>query len=825
MTRFPRVVLYALVLALTSYAVPAFAQSQAITGTIEGIVRDESGGPLPGVSVALQNTATNFEKTVITDSDGRYRGVLLPLGPYRVTAALAGFGTLVREGIDVALGQSVNLPLTLKLSAVSERVVVTSENPVVETTRVEGSTRIDKDAVKSLPNNGRNFLDFAKLTPSVAVVQGPDGDELTINGQKGIQNNVSVDGADFNNPFFGEQRGGQRPAFTFNLDAVQEVVVITDGANAEFGRSSSGFVNVVTKSGTNDFHGTVHGYYKNQSLSSAPVRADGTSAEKFDQNQLQAGFTLGGPLVKDSLFFFGSFDDQRGRSTKQIDPNRIEKRVVDYFAGLGSPNENGSIERTNDAYAVLAKIDWFASSQHSITLRGTYTHSDQDNGTFDVDSWGRSANADELDRSRSITGSALSSFSASFLNEFRFQLAREDRPRPYTGPNITGQNRPLPDTAFDFGRQYRFGEPFFIPVDYYDTRIQLNDNVTILKGAHELKAGFEFNRVNASQIFRGFANGRYIFDSTDGFFNYARNPRFVECSDGSTSETGTCPTGTSITGPLLLFLQQAGVGNITAEQAGTQAIRQDEPAVFIQDKWSPTPYLTVQVGLRWEAEIEPDPITPASQVFYAPFIGKTSKGQVFPSDGNIPSDYDMFQPRLGITWDPTRDGKTVVRATAGIYNSRIPGLVLASTRSTNGSLGQTLFRASFFNGFGVTPPTYPNLIPQSQIGNPDHPDVFVVDKDFKNPRTISMSLGVEREVATYWSFLLKYNYAHTTRLTRFINGNDPLLGSPWSTGLGTDGTNGIGTLTVVQSTAKSIYHGVTLGVGKKLSSNIQAQAT
>src|SRR5439155_26188323 len=130
----------------------------------------------------------------------------------------------------------------------------------------EGATRIDEKAVQNLPNNGHNFLDFTKLTPGVTVVQGPDGDELSINGQKGIGNDISGDGADLNNPFFGEQRGGQRPAFTFNLDAVQEVVVVADGANAEFGRSTSGFVNVVTKSGTNDFHGSSHLYYKNQSL-------------------------------------------------------------------------------------------------------------------------------------------------------------------------------------------------------------------------------------------------------------------------------------------------------------------------------------------------------------------------------------------------------------------------------------------------------------------------------------------------------------------------------------------------------------------------------
>src|SRR4051812_25581707 len=219
---------------------PALAQSQATTGVIEGTVVDASGAPVPSASVTVRNTATNFERALTSDPEGRFRGLLLPLGPYRVTVALPGFATLVRDGLNLAVGQTLNLDLKLKVSTVQEEVVVTGAAPLVETTRAEGSDRIDDAAIRGLPNNGRNFLDFTKLTPGVSIVQGPDGDELTINGQKGIANNISVDGADFNNPFFGEQRGGQRPPFTFNLDAVKEVVVTAEGAPAEFGRSNGG---------------------------------------------------------------------------------------------------------------------------------------------------------------------------------------------------------------------------------------------------------------------------------------------------------------------------------------------------------------------------------------------------------------------------------------------------------------------------------------------------------------------------------------------------------------------------------------------------------
>ncbi|MCB1058459.1 MAG: hypothetical protein KDD11_23395, partial [Acidobacteria bacterium] len=625
--------------------------------------------------------------------------------------------------------------------------------------------------------------------------------------------------ADFNNPFFGEQRGGQRPAFTFNLDAVQELVVVPDGAPAEFGRSSSGFVTVITKSGTNDLKGTAHAYYTDDSFSARAQRQDGRLEPAFSSDRSQIGFTLGGPIRRDKLFFFTAVDYQDAAETKQNDPTRIESRVVDAYASLGSPAENGPIERTDDNLVFLAKTDWQASASNLFTLRFSYTDSEQVNGTFDVDSWGRSANATEQDASRAWSGSLVSTLSSNILNELRFQYAVEDRPRPYDGPINPATGRPFPDTAFDFGRGYRFGEPFFIPVVYDDTRYQLNDNFSWLFGAHAVKAGIEYNRTEAFQTFLGFANGRFIFSSTDGFLNYLDNPSYVECSDGSSSASGVCPPGTSITGPVLLYLQQAGVGGLTVEQAGTQTITQEEPAVFIQDTWQPRSNLTVTYGLRWEAQIEPDLITPRDQLFYADFIGKTvttsAGSQTFPSNGDIPSDYSMWQPRLGVTWDPWKDGKTVLRANAGLYYARIPGLVLASSRSTDGSRGQSLFRSSEASPFLGPPPAYGELIPQSEIGDPFLPDVFVFDKDFQNPRTFAAAFSVERELATGWVGSFKFNYAKTEHLTRFVNRNDPLLGSPWSSGLGPDGSNGINTLTTVESTAQSLYRGYTLGIVRR----------
>ena len=790
------------VLALV-FPVVLAAQSQATTGVIRGTVTDPSGTAVAGASVVLHEAQTGFQRQVVTNERGIFIAPLMPLGTYDVTARAVGFSETRRSGVRLGVGETVNL--TLPLAAVQlQAVVVEATQPVVEATKIENSTRLPDAAVSRLPNNGRNYLNLTLLTPNVAIVQGPDGDELSIGGQKGIHNNVSVDGADFNNPFFGEQRGGQRPPFTFNLDAVQEIVVTSSGANAEFGRSSGGFVNVVTKSGTNQLHGSLHYYGKDGALSG--VAHHGTESLAPDFTQHQFGFTVGGPIKHDRAFFFLAYDQQIYNDTKQTDPNRIDPLLrawMDTAYGGALQGDYGPIERTNNARVLLAKFDFNLSDRHHASLKYNYTWSEQRNGTFDYDHWARSSNGLEQDHSNAINGSLMSYLKPNLANEFRFQYSREDRPRPYDGPRSAalGTNRvdagprPFPDVAMDFANGYRFGMPFFLPIAYYDTRMQLLDNISIARGDHFFKAGFEYNKVHSIQTFVGFANSRYIFASVPAFL------AFQDSGD---------------TGGLLLFLQQAGVGR-SVSAAGTQNIPQTEYAAYIQDTWKPSPKWTFNYGLRWEAQIEPDPITPPSQVFFAPFIGQST----FPSDGTIPSDKKMWQPRFGFAFDPRGDGQRVIRGSAGLYYARIPGLNLASTRSTNGSVGMTY---SNFNS--VVPPLNSQLPDNVAPSAVNHPDVFVFAQNFQNPRTFSASIGYEWQVGNDLGASISFEHARTDHLTRFINRNDAAFGSPWITGLPDDTggtTNGIFTLTTVESSARSNYNGVTIGLKRVLDHNFQFQ--
>ncbi|HEY6060316.1 MAG TPA: TonB-dependent receptor, partial [Gemmatimonadales bacterium] len=712
----PIVLLFGLALLLLP-ASRLSAQAQATTGIIRGLIVDPNGAPVGGALVLLRETQTNFQRTVTADAGGNFAASLLPLGIYEVTARGIGFNPVSERGIVLRVGQSVDLRLSL-LAITLEAVNIEAAPAVVDPSKTEASVRLPVQAIAGLPNNGRNYLNLTLLTPNVAIVQGPDGDELTVSGQRGIHNNVSVDGADFNNPFFGEQRGGQRPAFTFNLDAVQEVVVVSEGANAEFGRSSSGFVNVITKSGTNNLRGSVHYYGKFDALSGSPTHGSQTFSPDFSQHQF--GFTLGGPLKKDRAFFFLAYDQQLYDEVKQR--TRPQSAALDSLTtflstayGGALAGDFGPISRTNDARAALLKLDFRLSPKHNLSLKYNYTWSQQQNGTFDLDTWGASANGLERDYSNAVNGSLHSFLSSLATNELRFQYSREDRPRPYNGPTNPVSGTPFKDTDMDFGNAFRFGMPFFLPIKDHDTRIQAVDNFSLSRGNHLLKFGGEFNRTETVQTFIGFANGRMAFNSVTGFINYVtQGSGYVECSNGTSNNGGTCPVGTTITGPVVLYLQFAGVPPLTVDQAGTQSIVQNEYALYAQDTWKPNARWTVNYGLRWEAQIEPDPITPPSQVFFRELIGKTvtnAQGTfTFPSDGKIPSDVGMFQPRLGVAWNVGGRGLTVVRANTGLYYARIPGLNLASSRSTNGSIGQTIFRNSALTGILGPVPAYGQLL-------------------------------------------------------------------------------------------------------------------
>jgi len=868
----------------------AWAQSQATTGVIEGTVTDPSGAVVPGAQLTVTHTGTGFERRVTSDADGFYRAILLPLGPYRVTAEHAGFARLVLEDIEVTLGKSVRVDVQLRIAAAGEQVVVTAEEPLVAVAQTETSDGLTEQAVHQLPTGSRNYLDYLTLTPNVHISMGTDGPQINVNGQKGVQTSFQVDGAGANNTFFGEQRGGQRPVANVVLEAVKEFQVVSEGAPPEFGGYSGAFINVVTKSGTNDVHGSV--FYLQEAGALTWSLADNTRWR--DYHREQSGASIGGPIKKDKLFFFGAYEQVFGSFNKANDlvhccvtfPGRVATRTSptaggqlfdlgDFFssAGFGS-QEHGPIFHSNDLQAFLVKGDWHPNPDHTLTARHYFARSIQENGTFDVTTFGRTANGEEFSRSNAFIASWTWAFSPTHLNEFRFQYARDWRPREHVRPPD------LPDTSIggctelgefgltpttgciefqgESGRNFRFGRPFFHPNSVLDEQFQWNDNFSIIHGRHNIKVGFSIYHIRVKNFFQGFARGRYTFSTVEGFLNYVNfGPTFVECVTPlgvfETSPTGVCPTpGSFITGPLLLFLQFTPIGTHTIEEASNNNFNQNEQGLFIQDTWQARPGLTITYGLRWDNYNQRGPIIPPDQTL----IGQFLPDPLFPSDGKVPGYHRAFQPRLGIAWDPWNDGKTVIRLNGGVFFSRLPALMIANGTANNGSLAGTVFFASFFNAFGLpflVPPPYPDCVlgpftppacPTDPAVQPFDPLVVLFDRDFVYPRTYQGSVWVEREIARDWAISMGFNYAHATHLNRVAAFNHPPIGDfdlltpgiqpvpdgrtfyafgpgPFSSG-GTNGpaifSQGIAQFSgLISSKASSLYRAFTIKLDKKFS--------
>ena len=836
-----------------------YAQTQITTGTIQGTVLDANGAALPGANVELKNVGTNFVRTVTTDEEGRFIALTLPSGRYTLTIAKSGFATLVVEKAELTVGQALNLSLTMKISQVQETVTVTAA-PTVDTTKTESSTTLNELAVSTTPILGRKFEDLLTLTPGVSVVQGPDGDEITFAGQRGVFNNVSLDGGDYNNGFFGEQLGGQRAAIDITLEAVKEFQVVATGASAEFGRTAGGVINVITKSGTNDLHGSAFHFQRMEALTANT--SDGKPLTDFHREQF--GGTIGGPIKRDKAFFFFAFEGIRENLTR---PNLSETlgdvpcpvsnptilanealiasngdcqrlALTNFIRTTRSQEEAAPIKHPIENYAFLGKVDWDINSSNKLAISYNFDYSKNENQTFDVETYGNSANGIEGPSKINVVNVNLfTTVSPTKVNEAHFSYTRELRPRGAIPSNVPA------DTGIGFAPSFRFGNPFFLHpnVDELLWRTHLKDNFSIISGNHTIKFGGEWIHTLNDQTFRGFFTGRYLFDSATGFLRYASpqaaggfGPTVIECFNSTGAFTGwrtgalgeTCPVGSSAGGPLLLYLQNGiSTGIAGVPPPGKSTIKNEDIGLFAQDSWRITPYFTLNYGLRWEAQIFPDTVIPPSQTAYASLIGNPN----FPSDGTLHSAKKQFQPRVGFAWDLSKQGKSVIRASYGIFNGRQNMLSQVGSITDNGAqqFGIVCATSFAFTCFGASPsgpPTWPNIVSvPSGGGIPFGASVRVFSKDYANPRIYTANAQFEQQLATDFTLYFDFTHSQGVHLTRFININRttdaagvafaaaPLFPT-------------LGDVFVTSAVGKSNYNGFTAGIRKRFSRRYQFEA-
>jgi hypothetical protein len=824
--------------ALFAVAIVAHAQTQITTGTIQGTVTDVNGAVLPGANVEIKNLDTNLVRNISTDEGGRFVALAMPPGKYSITVSKQGFATAVAESVELTVGQALNLPVSVKVSGVEERVTITA-TPTVDTVKTEASTTLNEVSVSQTPILGRKFEDLLTLTPGVSIVQGPDGDEINFAGQRGIFNNVSFDGGDYNNGFFGEQLGGQRAAIDIPLDAVKEFQVVATGATAEFGRTAAGVINVISKSGTNDVHGSVF-YFQRLKALTAHTKPDDKPLTGFRREQF--GGTIGGPISKNRAFFFFAFEGIREKLNRDnlsvpigtpcsvaaptitanealinSSPDCQRLALLNFFKTTRSQDEGQPVQHKINNDAFLAKVDWNLTSASKLAISYNFDYSKNTNQTFDVPTYGDSANGIEgPSKINNFNVNLFSTISTNKVNEAHFSYTRELRPRSATPSNVPS------DTAMGFGPTFRFGNPFFLNpnIDELLWRTDVKDNFSIVSGNHNVKFGGEWLHTLNDQVFRGFFTGRYIFDSVDGFLRYASAPaaggfghNTLECSNGTwvTSPT-TCPAGTSVVGPLLLYLQDGTPTGISGvPPPGKSTIKNEDYALFAQDKWQIRPNFTFNYGLRWEAQIFPKPVIPPSQTAYGPFLSDPR----FPSDGTLHSPKKEFQPRVGFAWDISKTGRSVLRASYGIFYARQNMLSQVGSITTNGAqqFGVTCATTFAFTCFGASPtgpPTWPTTVPSAGNGTiPFGASVRVFSKDYENPRIYTVNAQFEQEIARDFSLYFDFTHSKGVHLTRFLDysrfGFFPSLGS----------------IFVASSVGKSLYNGFTAGMRKRFSRRYQ----
>jgi hypothetical protein len=778
-----------LLLVLVPYGGRAAAQSLAAGGSIEGTVTDESGAVLPGAAVTIRNPATGVARETVTDGTGRYRAPLLPVGTYEVTAALSGFATTRRPNLVLNVGGVLTADLTLKVASAQEEVTVTAEAPVIEGGRSHQASTVPERLVANLPVNGRNFIDFVLTTPGVTrdVRQG----DISFAGQRGTLNSLVVDGADNNNTFFGQtlgRTGSGRAPYQFSQDAVQEFQVNRNAYSAEYGRAGGAVINVVTKSGTNEWHGSLFEFHRREGLNAnswankvaSPPRE--RSVYKYDQ----FGGSLSGPIWLDKAFFFFSYDGQRNTIPNDID---IDLNL----AGLTLPEDADTLagyqelflkseswERGQDQNVFLVKVDWQMDERHRLSLR--YNHQNFTGQNFEN---GGPTNAlehtgDSLVKTRALSASFSSVLSPTLFNELRAQIVRDREPGEANSAEPEATVREGGRTILVIGRN------FFSPRETTINRVQVADTLTIVRGAHAFKLGADLNVDRIENFFPGNFSGSYTFDSLGAFGRHEAS-RYVQAFAG---------TGTS--GPLT--------------NPDTTEI-----SAFVQDEWKLRPDLTLTLGLRYDLQAfaQPQVRNPDPQLQAAGIDTSFLK-----TDGN------NLGPRLGLAWNP--DARTVVRAGYGLFYGRTPAIMVGTAHSNNGINVQTVT----FTGPLV--PVYPTILESLPSGvTLPRPTIFVFDEDYENPQVHQASAGVERAITGDLAVGASYLYVAGRKLQRSTDFN---LAAPVAAAVPVQGG---GSVTVPQfpaarpfanfdriirfeSTAESSYQGLTLEVKKRFRGKLQA---
>jgi len=783
-----------LLVSFLTILVATCAWGQTVTATLEGRVTDTTGAVVAGGTVTAVNSQTGFKRSATTSANGDYQMALLPVGEYTVSAEYRGFKKQAKR-VVLQIGTNAAVDFVLALGEVQQQVEVQALSEVVEPTRTMVSEVIEERQIADLPVNGRQFIDFALLAPGITVGDTTSGStdviiepvtKLSFAGQNIHYNFIAIDGADNISTASGIQKT------TPSQEAVREFRVINTSYGSEAGRAVGGIVNIITKSGTNEVHGSLYEFFRNDAMDAKSIltspdlptcRVPGNPAsggcrflKKLHQNQF--GGTIGGPIVKDRSFYFGNYEGQR-RSESPFYNSTILSNITAInnlkCTNFGTrpcgaagtlPVENLNVTRNGDYDNFLLKLDHAFNQKHYMFVR--YFFNDQRltnlsplNDGFDLPSGFK----DNFFRDQSLVGSLNSTLKTTLVNDFRMQYAH----RFFNF--LTDTTQPHLEVGNTFTIGVNRGNPDF----YEEGRVELVDSMTWTHGRHSVNFGGNFNHVNTTESFPLF----YPFEADFGCLN----------------PSPSCPFALSTGSPFVIFFERFNAANNFTEKTFDPAIYQGRRippnirnqasgqmghtynGLYLQDRWRATDHLTINGGLRYEWETWPSVA--------------------------IDPPRDDFDPRLGFAYDFGGKWNVVLRGGGGIFHGIIPSPLLMCQRpSCGGTIGKFPGRESKEDDLNATTrlfafasgPFITNMAINNLLNNGTYPDgvpfgcpngflstcgffgdsvIVRFARNHKAPYGIQSSLAVEFQPFRDAVMSLSYLHVRGVHLGSFFNINQP----------------------------------------------------
>jgi hypothetical protein len=821
--------------------VTAWASAQSTTeGAIGGTVTDPSGALVPGATVSALNVGTNSKSTVTTDTSGGYRFTHLQPGSYTLEVSAQGFSMYKQENVIVEVGRTTTIDPTLGLATTTMTVIATAEAPVITTDRPDISTNINLDSVRNLPINGRRWSNLVLSTPG-AIPDGGFG-LISFRGISGLLNNNTVDGGDNNQAFFAEEKGRTRISYSTSQASIQEYQVNTSNYSAEYGRSAGGVVNAVTKSGANQLHGEAFWFYRSSDFGAfnpfqtvvVPVGGVFTTVPiKPVDKRHQFGGNIGGPIIKDRLFFFFNADQQ----LRNFPGVANAMRPADFFAPLSASelstlsgrgitaaqanaglaflqSVTGVVPRTGDELLLFPKLDWNINANHHFSAEYNRMRWASPAGiqTAGVVFRGKESFGNDFVKDDTVIARLVSTLTPSTANSFRFTFGRdfefENTQPPIPGEPVSQQGVSA-QVTIQGNAGIVFGKPDFLNRTAYpdEKTYQFADTLSISSGKHAFKFGADINRVHdlLDNLFQ-----------ESGAFTYSNRVDYISDYTAFVNQFAqpACASGAAHVPCYSQLLQGFGP---TAFKFTTV-----DYGFFFQDDWRMARRLTLNLGLRWDYERMPDPQVP---------------NPLLPATSRFPSDKNNFGPRVGFAWDLTGRSKMVVRGGYGIFYGRIINSTISNAITNTGvTVGQLQFT---FNKTTSGAPLYSNVASAPPGTALAPPDVVVFAPNTANPLIHEFDASFEYEIATNTAISVIYmgslgrnlplfidtNLAPFTRTVTYTVVNGPDNGKQFTIPLFTARLNpNFGRITQISNTVKSKYNALVVQFNRRMTKGLQVQA-